>query len=151
LCWSLGILTPQKTKRAISLYTPRGIFLFHLHQVFEKQTELALYNLALAKEATGDQVDVVYLCGTDFGTQNSSFCSTETFNELFAPYYKMVNDWVHENTHWKTIKRCCGAIEPFLDHVINCGFDIINPVHNIQANVPFENVFAMLDAISDFR
>ncbi len=186
----------------------------YLHQVFEKQTELALYNLALAKEATGDQVDVVYLCGTDFGTQNSSFCSTETFNELFAPYYKKVNDWIHENTPWKTFKHCCGAIEPFLDHFINCGFDIINPVqisaagmdpaylkerygdrivfwgggvdtqnvlpygtpdqvkahvisaceifspgggfvfnpvHNIQANVPFENVLAMLDGIREFR
>ena len=185
----------------------------YLHQVFEKQTDIALKNLVLAKEATGDSVDVVFICGTDFGTQDSSFCSTEAYNELYAPYYKKVNNWIHENTRWKTFKHSCGAVEPFMEHFIDSGFDIINPVqinaagmdpkllkenygkqltfwgggidtqmvlpfgtpeevrahvlkeceifapgggfvfntvHNIQANVPLENVLAMLEAIKRF-
>ena len=100
----------------------------YLHQVFEKQTDIALENLALAKEATGDSVDVVFICGTDFGTQDSSFCSTEAFDELYAPYYKKLNNWIHENTRWKTFKHSCGAVEPFMEHFIESGFDIINPV-----------------------
>ena len=100
----------------------------YLHQVFEKQTDIALENLKRAKEATGNLVDVVYICGTDFGTQNSAFCSIETFRELYAPYYKKMNDWIHENTNWKTFKHSCGAIEPFLESFIEAGFDIINPV-----------------------
>lgn len=100
----------------------------YLHQVFEKQTDIALENLKKAKEATLDTVDVAFICGTDFGTQDSSFCSTEAFDELYAPYYKKVNNWIHENTGWKTFKHSCGAVEPFMEHFIEAGFDIINPV-----------------------
>ncbi len=100
----------------------------YLHQVFEKQTDIALENLKKAKEATGDTVDVAFICGTDFGTQDSSFCSTEAFDELYAPYYKKINNWIHQNTQWKTFKHSCGAVEPFMEHFIEAGFDIINPV-----------------------
>lgn len=100
----------------------------YLHYVFEKQTDVALRNLRMAKEATGDLVDAAYICGTDFGTQESSFCSVETFQELYAPYYRKINDWIHQNTRWKTFKHSCGAVEPFMESFIAAGFDIINPV-----------------------
>ena len=185
----------------------------YLHYVFDKQTNVALENLALVKEIAGDQVDVAYICGTDFGTQDSSFCSIETYEELYAPYYKKINNWIHEHTPWKTFKHSCGAVEPFMESFIDSGFDIINPVqinaagmdpvllkqkygdrltfwgggvdtqkvlpfgtpdevkshvlrecdilapgggfvfntvHNMQANVPLENVLAMLEAIRQF-
>ena len=100
----------------------------YLHQIFEKQTDIALENLKMVKEATGDTVDVAFICGTDFGTQDSSFCSIDTFQELYAPYYKKINRWIHENTRWKTFKHSCGAVEPFMESFIDAGFDIINPV-----------------------
>ena len=73
-------------------------------------------------------VDVVFLCGTDFGTQTSSFCSVATFHELYMPYYRRVNDWIHENTGWKTFKHSCGAVEKFITPLIESGFDVLNPV-----------------------
>lgn len=100
----------------------------YLHYVFDKQTDVALENLRMAKEATGDLVDAAYICGTDFGTQESSFCSVETFRELYAPYYRKINDWIHQHTRWKTFKHSCGAVEPFMESFIEAGFDIINPV-----------------------
>ncbi len=100
----------------------------YLHHIFEKQTDIAVENLKMVKEATGDTVDVAFICGTDFGTQDSSFCSIETFQELYAPYYKKINNWIHENTRWKTFKHSCGAVEPFMERFIEAGFDIINPV-----------------------
>ena len=100
----------------------------YLHYVFEKQTDVALENLALLRDIAGDQVDVAYICGTDFGTQDSSFCSVETFSELYAPYYRKMNNWIHEHTPWKTFKHSCGAVEPFMESFIDSGFDIINPV-----------------------
>jgi len=39
-----------------------------------------------------------------------------------------MNDWIHENTTWKTFKHSCGAVATFMDHFIASGFDIINPV-----------------------
>jgi len=100
----------------------------YLHEVFERQTEIALQNLAKLNEIGGDAVDVVFLCGTDFGTQTSTFCSGEVFDTLYAPYYKKMNDWIHSNTGWKIFKHSCGAVESFIRKFIDCGFDILNPV-----------------------
>jgi uroporphyrinogen-III decarboxylase len=47
---------------------------------------------------------------------------------LWAPYYKIINSWIHQNTQWKTFKHCCGAVVPFIPKFIECGFDILNPV-----------------------
>lgn len=100
----------------------------YVHAVFERQCEVGLANLARLNAAVGDKVDAVFICGTDFGTQTSAFCSIETFRELYMPYYKRVNDWIHANTGWKTFKHSCGAVENFLESFIAGGFDILNPV-----------------------
>ena len=100
----------------------------YLHEVFSRQCEVAIENLKSAHAVLGNVIDVLFICGTDFGTQTSSFCSTDTYDELYAPYYKMVNTWVHDNTQWKTFKHSCGAVESFIPHFIDSGFDIINPV-----------------------
>ncbi len=99
-----------------------------VHQVFCRQTEIALDNLERFRSRCGNSVDVTYICGTDFGTQSSSFCSVETFRELYLPYYKRVNDWIHRNTVWKTFKHSCGSVEKFIESFIEAGFDILNPV-----------------------
>lgn len=100
----------------------------YLHQVFERQTDIALENLAKIKDVVGDVSQAAFTCGTDFGTQNGPFCSNETFRELYMPYYKKVNKWIHENTSWKTFKHSCGSIMPLIPELIESGFDILNPV-----------------------
>jgi uroporphyrinogen-III decarboxylase len=76
----------------------------------------------------GDCIDVINICGTDFGTQNSSFCSVATFRELWMPYYQRVNNWIHKHTKWRTFKHSCGAVAKFIPSFIESGFDILNPV-----------------------
>ena len=100
----------------------------YVHAIFSKQLEYVLANLAKIYAAVGDKVSAVFLCGTDFGTQNGSFCSRQSFDELWLPYYKKMNDWIHENTNWKTFKHSCGAVEKFMPNFIESGWDIINPV-----------------------
>lgn len=112
----------------------------YLHSVFSRQCEVALGNLEKAWRVLGDRIDVLFVCGTDFGTQTSSFCSTDTFDSLYAPYYRQINEWVHRNTPWKTFKHSCGAVEPFLSHFIEAGFDIINPVQCSAAGMDPETL-----------
>jgi uroporphyrinogen-III decarboxylase len=100
----------------------------YIHRIFEKQAEIALGNLEKISGAVDDRVDAVFICGTDLGTQQSQFCSVETFRSLYFPYYKIVNDWIHGHTRWKTFKHSCGAVEPLIASMIECGFDILNPV-----------------------
>ncbi len=100
----------------------------YVHQVFSRQCEIAMENLEKIRAAVGDSVDVVFTCGTDFGTQTSAFCSVPVFRELYFPYYKRLNEWIHKNTNWKIFKHSCGSVERFIDSFIECGFDILNPV-----------------------
>jgi hypothetical protein len=100
----------------------------YIHRIFERQCEFGVANLAKIHQTVGDQVDVVFVCGTDFGTQTSSFCSVKTLRELYMPYYQRVNSWIHAHTPWKTFKHSCGAVEKFLETFIESGFDILNPV-----------------------
>jgi hypothetical protein len=186
----------------------------YIRAIFDRQTEIALENFRRINDAVGDNLDAVFICGTDFGTQESTFCAPEQFDDLWLPYYRRINDWVHSNTRWKTFKHSCGAVESFMTRFIDAGFDIINPVqvsakgmdaahlkntygkdlvfwgggidtqktlpysspervreevlrlcdifardggfvfnavHNIQANVPVENIVAMIDAVKEFN
>jgi len=100
----------------------------YVHKIFEKQCEIGIANLARIHARVGDRVQAVFVCGTDFGTQTSSFCSDATFRELWLPYYKQVNDWIHTNTQWKCFKHSCGSVVKFLDSFVDAGFDILNPV-----------------------
>ena len=100
----------------------------YIHEVFTRQTEIALANLEKVAAAIGDLMDVIVICGTDFGTQSGTFCSPDTYDELWQPYYKKINNWIHANTSWKTFKHSCGAVENFMSRFIASGFDIINPV-----------------------
>jgi len=100
----------------------------YVRAVFEKQCEIAIENLIKIHKRVGNLVDAVFICGTDFGTQWSTFCSVETFRSLWMPYYKRINDWIHIHTSWKTFKHSCGAVETLIPSFIESGFDILNPV-----------------------
>ncbi len=126
------------TEWYISLRTRRD----YVRAVFEGQCDVALANLARIAERVGDAVDVMNVCGTDFGTQKSSFCSVETFRDLWLPCYKRINDWVHRNTAWKTFKHSCGAVEKFIPSFLEAGFDILNPVQCSAAGMEPERLKA---------
>lgn len=100
----------------------------YVHAVFTRQCEIALANLAAIHQAVGDMPGAVFLCGTDFGTQTSTFCSVSTFRELWVPYYKEICSWIHAHTGWKCFKHSCGSVERFIEPLIEAGFDILNPV-----------------------
>jgi hypothetical protein len=100
----------------------------YIHRIFERQCEVALANLERIHAVVGDAVQAIFVCGTDFGTQTSAFCSVKTLRDLYFPYYKIINDWIHAHTTWKTFKHSCGAVSKFLPTFIEAGFDILNPV-----------------------
>lgn len=208
----MGLKQPKGIRSVVEWYMSTAMRQDYLHQVFEKEIDIAIANYEKLWAALGDKIDVVLTCGTDFGSQESQFCSIDTFRELWLPHYRRMNDWIHQHTTWKIFKHSCGAIIPILSGLIEAGFDIINPVqinakdmdsrrlkeefgsqltfwgggvdtqkilpfgtpdeirrhvmgqceilgrdggfvfnavHNVQANVPVDNVVAMFDALKD--
>jgi hypothetical protein len=114
----------------------------YVHRIFTRQTEIALGNLARIHAAVGDTVEAVFLCGTDFGTQTSAFCSVPAFRDLWLPYYKEICGWIRRQTTWKCFKHSCGSVERFFESFIEAGFDIINPVQCSAAGMDPESLKA---------
>lgn len=210
----MGLKVPKGIRSVVEWYMSTVMRQGYLNEIFSRETDIAIQNYEKLWAALGEKVDVVLTCGTDFGSQESQFCSVETFRKLWLPHYQRLNNWIHEHTTWKVFKHSCGAIVPFLPEFIEAGFDIINPVqinakgmdskflkrefgkyitfwgggidtqrilpfgtpdevrqhvrnqceilgqdggfvfntvHNIQANVPIENVIAMLEALKEIN
>jgi len=135
-----GLKDPKGIRDITEWYVSTRTRQDYIHKVFEGQCDIALANLEKIAARVGDAVDVINVCGTDFGTQKSSFCSVATFQDLWMPYYRRVNDWVHKNTRWKTFKHSCGAVEKFVPGFIECGFDILNPVQCSAAGMDPEHL-----------
>jgi len=125
---AVQLKNPRGIRDISEWYMSTAIRQDYIHAIFSRQSDIALANLEKLFTVVGNNIDIMFVCGTDFGTQSSQFCSTETFEELYAPYYKKINNWVHKHTAWKTMKHSCGAVEPFMRSFIDAGFDIINPV-----------------------
>lgn len=186
----------------------------YVFSVFEGQCEVALKNLDLLVATVGDLVQVGFVTGTDFGGQHGLFISRKAYRDLFLPFHRTINDYIHRHTTWKTFIHSCGCVADLIPDFIEAGFDILNPVqtstrgmeperlkreygrdlvfwgggvdtqrtlpfgtaeqvyrevkervqilnegggfvfnaiHNIQANVPLENVEALFRALKDCR
>jgi len=123
-----SLKAPKGIRDIEEWYVSTAIRQDYIHEVFDRQIDIAIANLEKSVPVIGNLIDVIFLCGADFGTQNGTFCSPGTFDELWLPYYKKINDWIHTHTNWKTFKHSCGAVENFMSHFIDAGFDIINPV-----------------------
>jgi len=100
----------------------------YIKEVFAGQAEIAIENLKLIYQTVGDRICAVWLDGTDLAAQNTLFCGPDTYRELYMPFSKKLNDWIHAHTKWKTMKHCCGGCEPLIEGFIEAGFDILNPV-----------------------
>jgi len=124
----LGLKHPRGIRDIEEWYVSTVTRRDYIKKVFDRQTEIAVENLARIHSRVGNAFDAVFTCGTDFGTQSSTFCSDPTFRDLYLPYYRRINDWIHGNTTWKTFKHSCGAVEPLIEVFIEAGFDILNPV-----------------------
>lgn len=114
----------------------------YIHNIFERQCDVARENLEKIHAAVGDGVDAIFLCGTDFGTQTSAFCSVKTFRDLYFSYYQRLTAWIHANTKWKVFKHSCGAVSKFLPSFVDAGIDILNPVQCSAAGMEPEQLKA---------
>ena len=74
-------------------------------------------------------IDVYLISSDDWGTQSQTICPPSVYEQLFLPYYRRLNDAIHEIAPGvKTFLHSCGAIYDILDLVADSAFDIVNPV-----------------------
>jgi hypothetical protein len=119
---------PRGVRDIEEWYVSTAIRRDYVCTVFERQCEIALGNLAKIHAVVGDRVSAVFITGTDFGTQRGPFISVDAYRDLFKPFHKRVNDWIHKHTAWKTFIHSCGSVAALIPDFIDAGFDILNPV-----------------------
>jgi hypothetical protein len=107
----------------------------YVYRVFERQCEVALANLEKLQRRLGNKVHVTLITGTDFGAQNNLFISERSYRDLYKPFHRTINDWVHRNTGWKTFIHSCGSVVKLIPEFIEAGFDILNPVQTAAAGM----------------
>ena len=100
----------------------------YIYRIFERQCEIGLHNLESIQHVVGDTVTAVFVTGTDFGTQNGPFISPKTYRDLYKPFHRDVNHWIHTHTSWKSFIHSCGSVRLLIPDFIEAGFDILNPV-----------------------
>jgi uroporphyrinogen-III decarboxylase len=108
---------------------------WYIKEINARHAARIVENLELLRQAVGDRITAVYVSGTDFGTQRGEFFSPDIYRELYLPYHRQINDWVHANTKWKTFLHCCGSVYRLIPHFIEAGVDILNPVQCSAANM----------------
>ncbi len=106
-----------------------------VRKVFERQCEIALDNLAKLHAVVGDRVAAAFTTGTDFGTQCGPFISRASYRDLYQPFHREVNNWIHRHTGWKSFIHSCGSVYGLIPDFIESGFDILNPVQCSAADM----------------
>jgi len=96
-------------------------------KLLDKLMDIHLSKLEVKLRAVGDLVDVIRF-GDDLGMTKGPFMDLESFRKLFLPRYKVVCDYVKQNSNMKIFFHSCGSIRQFIPDLIEAGFDIINPV-----------------------
>ncbi len=99
-----------------------------MYEVYDLQTDISVENLKRVHEAVGDNIDILYLSGSDYGTQRGPLFSPAMFRDLYKPFFKRMCDWIHHNTPWKVMIHSCGGNRPLMEDFIEAGIDIFNPV-----------------------
>jgi hypothetical protein len=131
----LNLRNPKGIRDVEEWYVSTVLRKDYVYKVFEGQCEIALHNLEKIYEVVGDRVAVVFVSGTDFGMQNGPFVSPEAYRNLYKPFHKEINGWIHKNTSWKTFTHSCGSVRALIPDFIEAGFDVLNPVQLSAADM----------------
>jgi len=100
----------------------------YVYEVYDRQTDITMGNLELVRQAVGDTIEILYLSGSDYGTQRGPLFSPDMFRDLYKPFFMRMCGWIHRNTNWKVMIHSCGGNRPLMEDIIGAGIDIFNPV-----------------------
>lgn len=101
--------------------------------------ELHLASLENICNAVGDVVDVIKM-GDDLGMTTGPMMDLNTYRKLFKPSHKILCDYVKEHSSAKIMLHSCGSIHQYIPDLIECGYDILNPVQTNCLNMEPERL-----------
>lgn len=89
-----------------------------------KEAEMAIENLQKIYASVGNKVNAVLFCKRSF--MGVSAEHSEKLDGILFPYYQKLNDWIHDNTSWMTMKHSGQFSDATIDRIIHAGFNILH-------------------------
>ena len=83
-----NIKDPKGIRSLSEWYMAPLLYPDYVHAVFEEQVTRSIKSFEKCYDTFGNDIDVMYICGTDFGTQRGPFVNPDVFKEFYLPYYK---------------------------------------------------------------
>lgn len=87
----------------------------------------------------GDVADIIRF-GDDLGMDSGPFMSPDKYATHFKPHHKRLCDYVKKHSNMKIFLHSCGSIYKLMPHLIEAGYDIINPVQTNCADMEAEKL-----------
>lgn len=101
--------------------------------IMDKTREIQMQVETLVMKTVGKYFTYVRTCGEDLGTQNGPLINPEYYAEVVKPRHAI--EWNHMKTEFrkynpqgKVSVHTCGGVYPFIQHFIDAGADMLNPV-----------------------
>jgi hypothetical protein len=138
----------------------------YVWKVFEKQCEIGLANLEKLHQVVGEKVAAVFVTGTDFGAQNNSFISPRAYRQLYQPFHNprelkgrfgdRLVFWgggidTQQTLPFGTPAEIQAQVRERMQVFGPGGGFVFNPIHNVQARTPAENLLALYQSVREYR
>jgi uroporphyrinogen decarboxylase len=106
----------------------------NVHRLLDALLERHMDFLAKVCDAVGDVVDIIKF-GDDLGTNTGPLFDAGTYCDFFKPRHQMMCDYVKAHSSAHTMLHSCGGIYELIPHLIEAGFEILNPVQINAVNM----------------
>lgn len=107
----------------------------YVKDLFAICTEAAIANLERLWDAVGENADLIFITGLDFGSQRAELMAPDLFREVYLPPLRAHYEWIHEHTTWKCFEHSCGSIANIVEDMVEAGLDALNPVQTTAAGM----------------
>ncbi len=94
--------------------------------IFRRISEFYCEYMRRTLDAAGGNIDIVFT-GDDFGTQQNTFMSNDTWRTMLREGFRRFIDIGHE-FGCKVAHHTCGSVASLIPDFIDCGLDILNPL-----------------------
>jgi uroporphyrinogen decarboxylase len=97
-------------------------------RMLDAYVESCLARLERLLPAVGPYIQVIRLFHDDLGSQTGPQFSPELFKDMMVPRYRTLCDFIHARSECKILSHSCGSILPMIEHFVDAGVDMLNPI-----------------------
>lgn len=112
-----GITTPANLTELAKL---KGT---ELEKQLETEAEAAIANFEKIYAVVGNKVNALLFCKRSFMAGNAH---SDDLDGILFPFFQKLNDWIHDNTAWVSMKHTGSFADGSIDRIIRAGFDILH-------------------------